>query len=154
MNENLSFTNDFQSICALIIHLGTHEKWQSRTAREIAGSLAMDREEVERILLTYPCFFRESTNRKEGQRLFTVHLRYTRRKKDPITGEHIAEPLTAEEIGILINILMQMVSIEKQESQFFTELKESNKKNNQTTFIAILVACISALTTLISAVLK
>ncbi len=99
------FTDDFQMICALITHLGSHEKWQSRTSSEIGGSLAMPPQEVERVLIAFPCFFRESTNHKNGQRLFTVHLRYARRKVDQNTGSHMSEPMNPQEIGILINLL-------------------------------------------------
>lgn len=154
MNLDTPFTHDFQILCALITHLGSHERWQSRTSSEIAGSLAMSKSEVERVLISYPCFFRESSNRKNGERLFTVHLRYARRKKDPNTGSHVSEPLTPEEIGILINALIQMVSIETQESRFSRELRESSRRNQLTTLVAILVACISAFTTLIAAILK
>ncbi len=148
------FSNDFQILCALITHLGSHEKWQSRTASEIGGSLAMPPKEVERVLIAFPCFFRESTNRRNGERLFTVHLRYARRKIDENTGSHVSEPMNPEEIGILITLLIQMVSIEKQESQFVIEMRESNRSNAHSVLVAITIALISAITSLVVALMK
>ncbi|ACM20087.1 hypothetical protein Geob_1729 [Geotalea daltonii FRC-32] len=148
------FTDDFQMLCALITHLGSHEKWQSRTPSEIGGSLAMPPAEVERVLAAFPCFFRESTNRKNGERLFTVHLRYARRKKDPVSGDNVSEPMTPEEIGLLMTLLTQMVSLEKQESQFVVEMRENNKSHARTVTTAIIVAVISALASLLVALLK
>lgn len=148
------FTDDFQMLCALITHLGSHEKWQSRTPSEIGGSLAKPPKEVERVLAAFPCFFRESTNRKNGERLFTVHLRYARRKIDPTTGSHVSEPMNPEEIGILISLLTQMVSLEKQESQFVIEMRENNKSHAQGVSVAIIVALISAIASLVVAIMK
>lgn len=148
------FTDDFQMLCALITHLGSHEKWQSRTPAEIGGSLAMDPKEVERVLGAFPCFFRESANRKKGQRLFTVHLRYARRKKDPVTGSHVSEPMTPEEIGILIDLLTQMVSIETQESQFVVEMRENNRSHARSVWVAIAIALISSITSVVVSIIK
>ena len=152
--KSISFTEDFQVLCALITHLRAHEKWQSRTPSEIAGSLAMERVEIERVLGSYPCFFRESANRKNGERCFTVHLRYARRRKNPTTGSHESEPMIPEEIGMLINTLTQMVALEKEESHFVQELRENNKRHNLTNRMALSVALISTLSTLTVALLK
>ena len=64
--EQNNFTRDFHILTALICHLSTTH-WKSRTPSEIAGSLAMDRDEVKKVLLAYPGFFRESKNRKKGK---------------------------------------------------------------------------------------
>lgn len=152
--ESVSFTEDFQALCALITHLGAHEKWQSRTPSEIAGSLAMGRSEVERVLGSYPCFFRESANRKNGERCFTVHLRYARRRANPSTGSHESEPMTPEEIGMLINVLTQMVSLEREESHFMRELRDNSKRQTLTNLVALSVAVISAIAVLVAALLK
>jgi hypothetical protein len=149
-----SFSADFQILCALITHLGAHERWQSRTPSEIAGSLAMDRHEIERVLGAYPCFFRESANRKNGERCFTVHLRYARRHTHPVTGAHESLPLTPEEIGMLINTLTQMVSIEREESRFVSELRDNNRRQTLTNLVALSVAVISAIAVLVAAMLK
>lgn len=154
LNKSISFSEDFQIICALITHLGAHERWQSRTPSEIANSLAMERSEVERVLGSYPCFFRESANRKNKERCFTVHLRYARRKKNPISGAHESEPMTPEEIGILINTLTQMVGLEKEESQFLRELRSNNKRQTITNLVALTVAVIAAISALVAALLK
>ena len=155
MESSAPFTRDFQMLCALITHLGTHEKWQARSPSEIAGSLAMDASEVERVLGAYPCFFRESTNRNnQGERLFTVHLRYARRHTDPVTGAHVSLPMTPEEIGPVIETLMQMVSIESQESLFARELRQSNRRLMVTTSVALIAAVLSATATIIVSLLK
>ncbi|MFV9147085.1 hypothetical protein ABQ327_21610, partial [Enterobacter hormaechei] len=65
-NSVPSFTQDFHYLTALIQHLGAHEKWNSRTPRNIADSLGMDINEVERVLRSYPAFFRRSGNLREG----------------------------------------------------------------------------------------
>jgi len=149
------YTADFQMLCALITHLGTHERWQSRSASQVAGSLAMPVDEVERVLVSYPAFFRESTNRNaQGERLFTVHLRYARRVIDPTTKSHVALPLTPQEAGMLIGTVMQMVSIESQESHFVRDLRASNKRHAVTTLVAVLVALMSAAATIVVALMK
>jgi hypothetical protein len=146
------FSYDFQRICALITHLGAHEKWQSRPPSDIAFSLAMDKDEVSRVLNAFPCFFRKSGQKNNGEELFTVHLRYARRKE--VNGVKSSEPMNPEEIGILINILMQMVSIEKQESRFVIEMRENNKRHEMGISVAIIVALISAISSLMVAILK
>lgn len=153
-NRAVSFADDFQILCALITHLGAHEKWQSRTPSEIAGSLAMERSEVERVLGSYPCFFRESANRKNNERCFTVHLRYARRKISPTTGSHESEPMTPEEIGMLVSTLTQMVGLEKEESHFLRELRSNNKRQTFTNLVALAVAVIAAISALVVALLK
>jgi hypothetical protein len=149
------FSDDFQMLCALITHLGAHEKWQARSPSQVAGRLAMPQDEVERVLGSYPCFFRESTNKnKQGERLFTVHLRYARRVLDPETGSHVSQPMTSDEIGLLIDTLVKMVSMESQESRFVRELQQSNRRQFLTTLGAILVASLTTTATVLVALLK
>ena len=54
----LSFTEDFHYLAALIQHLGAHEKWNSRTPRNIADSLGLDMAEVSKrfYLITHHSF--------------------------------------------------------------------------------------------------
>lgn len=56
------FTQDFHYLTALIQHLGAHEKWNSRTPRNIPQSLGLELDVVKRVLENYPAFFRKSSN--------------------------------------------------------------------------------------------
>ncbi|TON64721.1 hypothetical protein CGH51_24580, partial [Vibrio parahaemolyticus] len=83
-----SFTNDFHCLVALIQHLGAHEKWNSRTPRNIADSIGLDVEDVENVLDGYPAFFRKSSNLSaQKEPLYSLHIRYARRVKKQIEGE-------------------------------------------------------------------
>ncbi|MCE9981450.1 hypothetical protein LZ656_03500 [Leclercia adecarboxylata] len=80
--NEVSFVRDFHYLTALIQHLGAHERWNSRTPRNIADSIGMEMGEIERVLISYPAFFRRSSNLStQGEPLFMIHLRYARRKK-------------------------------------------------------------------------
>lgn len=57
-----SFVRDFHYLTALLRHLGAHESWNSRTSRNFADSLGIDMQEVERVLASYPVFFRPTSN--------------------------------------------------------------------------------------------
>jgi muconolactone delta-isomerase len=57
-----SFVRDFHYLTALIRHLGAHERWNSRIPRNYADSLGMYMPEVERLLASYPTFFRRTSN--------------------------------------------------------------------------------------------
>jgi hypothetical protein len=161
------FSDNFHMLCALITHLGAYGKSDTRPVNEIAGSLDRNKEkaEIEQVLNDFPCFFRESSNHSGGARYFAVHLRYARRQETTENGRHekFATPMSPEEIGMLINVVMQMVTLEKQESQFTKELQENNvrfmtqleqdnkkftaeiRTQNRNIWIGIIAALISAI---------
>ena len=149
--DNNNFTRDFHILTALICHLSsTH--WRNRTPSEIAGSLAMDRGEVERTLLSYPGFFRESKNRKKetNERLFTVHLRYALRRRDPETNERISDPLTSEQITVMLNLLTEMITAESEERRLDKDIKVRKLNIKLTAIVAITSALIGLLAGLLS----
>ena len=122
--ENNNFTRDFHILTALICHLSaTH--WKSRTPSEIAGSLAMERSEVERILLAYSGFFRESKNKQEGtkEQMFTVHFRYVLRRRDHGTNASVSDPLTSEQIAVMLNLLTEMIAAESEERRLEKDIR-------------------------------
>lgn len=141
------FTNDFHYLTALIQHLGAHEKWNSRTPRNISQSLGMEFENVERVLASYPAFFRRSGNLSvQKEPLYTVHLRYARRHKNEDTGQHESPPIKPEELSMLLGLVTQMISVEGQDERLKAELKHNNFKM----WIAIGAAIISAITAVVT----
>ena len=150
--ENNNFTRDFHILTALICHLSaTH--WRSRTPSEIAGSLAMERNEVERVLLDYPGFFRESKNRKEAtkERMFTVHFRYALRRKNPETNKTVSDELTSEHISVMLNLLTEMITAESEERRLEKDIKVRKFNIKLTATVAIASAVIGLFAGLLSA---
>lgn len=126
---NFTFTKDFHYLSALIQHLGAHEKWNSRTPRNIADSIGLDMLEVERILTSYPSFFRKSSNlSSQKEPLFSLHLRYARRRKNPETGEREAPPISSSELSMLMDLVTKMINIEAENKRLDTESKHNNYK--------------------------
>lgn len=149
--ENNNFTRDFHLLTALICHLSaTH--WNSRTPSEIAGSLAIDRNEVLRVLRDYPGFFRESKNKKQGtsEQMFTVHLRYALRRKDPETNKAMSEALSSEHVTVMLNLLTQMIVSESEERRLEKDITIRKFNTKLTAFVAISSAVIGLLAGIIS----
>ena len=149
--ENNNFTRDFHILTALICHLSaTH--WKSRTPSEIAGSLAMKHDEVKRVLLGYPGFFRESKNRKEAtkERMFTVHFRYALRRKDPDTNRNVSEALSSENISVMLNLLTEMIAAESEERRLDKDIKIRKFNIKLTAMVAIASALIGLFAGLLS----
>jgi len=146
-----SFTRDFHVLTALICHLSTTH-WKSRTPSEMAGSLAMDRGEVQKVLLAYPGFFRESKNRKEGtkERMFTVHFRYALRRKDSETNQTTSEVLSPDQISVMLNLLTEMISAESEERRLEKDIKVRKFNIKLTAIVAIASALIGLLAGLLS----
>ena len=145
------FTNDFHYLTALIQHLGAHEKWNSRTPRNIAQSLSMEFKDVERVLASYPAFFRKSSNLSvQGEPLYTVHLRYARRQKNAETNQHDSPPIEPEEISMLLSLVTQMISVEGQDERLKAELKHNNFK----IWVAIIAAVISAMAAIVTSIIS
>lgn len=142
------FTHDFHYLAALIQHLGAHEKWNSRTPRNISQSLGMSFENIERVLSAYPAFFRKSSNlSSQNEPLYTVHLRYARRRKNENSGQYESPPITPEELSMLLGLVTQMISVEGQDERLKAELRQNNIK----IWIASGAAVASAVTAVIVA---
>lgn len=147
----VSFTNDFHYLTALIQHLGAHEKWNSRTPRNIADSLGLEISKVERILNEYPSFFRKSKNvSSQKEPLFALHLRYARRRKNADTGEREAPPVSSSELTMLMDLVTKMINIEAEDKRLATESKHNNFK----VWAAVIAAIISSAAAIIATIIK
>lgn len=148
---NISFTDDFHYLAALIQHLGAHEKWNSRTPRNISDSLGLDFNRVEAVLGNYPSFFRKSKNlSSQKEPLYTLHLRYARRTKNSETGQREAAPVNSSELTMLMDLVTKMINIEAEDKR----LNNENKHNNLKIWAAITVAFLSSGAAIITALLK
>jgi hypothetical protein len=148
---NVSFTEDFHYLTALIQHLGAHEKWNSRTPRNISDSLGLDLQEVEKVLDGYPSFFRKSNNlSSQKEPLYTLHLRYARRTKNAESGQREAAPVNSSELTMLMDLVTKMINIEAEDKRLNTE----NRHNGFKIWAAISVAFLSSGAAIITALLK
>ncbi|OXL38184.1 hypothetical protein CA284_19200 [Enterobacter mori] len=146
-----SFVRDFHYLTALIQHLGAHERWNSRTPRNIADSLGMDMQEVERVLASYPAFFRRSSNLiSQGEPLYMIHLRYARRRKNNETDARESPPVSAAEMGIMLDLVTKMIAVEEQNKRLSFEIKTNNLK----IWSALGLAFLSSATAIVTAFLK
>jgi len=153
MNKMLSFsfTEDFHYLTALIQHLGAHEKWNSRTPRNISDSLGLDFQIVEKVLDDYPSFFRKSKNLSaQNEPLYALHLRYARRKKNSETGQRECHPISSSELTMLMELVTKMISVETEDKRLTAE----NKHNNFKIWAAIAVAFLSSGAAIIAALAK
>lgn len=147
----VSFVRDFHYLTALIQHLGAHERWNSRTPRNIADSIGMDMGEIERVLISYPAFFRRSSNLSaQGEPLFMIHLRYARRKKNEETDARESPPISAAEMGIMLDLVTKMIAVEEQNKRLSFEIKSNNIK----IWSAMGLAFLSSVTAIVTALLK
>lgn len=147
----VSFVRDFHYLTALIQHLGAHERWNSRTPRNIADSIGMDMGEIERVLINYPAFFRRSSNLSaQGEPLFMIHLRYARRKKNEETDARESPPISAAEMGIMLDLVTKMIAVEEQNKRLSFEIKSNNIK----IWSAMGLAFLSSVTAIVTALLK
>lgn len=144
------FTQDFHYLTALIQHLGAHEKWNSRTPRNISQSLGLDLDIVERVLESYPAFFRKSSNlSSQNEPLYTIHLRYARRRRNLDTDQYESPAIQPDEISMLLSLVTQMIGVEGQDERLKSELRQNSFKM----WIAIVAAIISALTAIVTALI-
>ncbi|MFJ5317511.1 hypothetical protein [Pectobacterium versatile] len=149
--HSVSFVRDFHYLTAMIQHLGAHERWNSRTPRNIADSLGMDMAEVERVLTNYPAFFRRSSNLStQGEPLFMIHLRYARRRKNEETDARESPPISAAEMGIMLDLVTKMIAVEEQNKRLSFEIKSNNIK----IWSAMGLAFLSSVTAVVTALLR
>ena len=145
------YSDNFDTLVALITHLSSTHR-ASRTPTYISKNLSLEKSLVIKTLEEFPAFFRKSKKvstdqESEGDYFYTVHLRYSRRKLDKNeNGE--SQPLSADEITTLLNVVTSMVSQEQETSRTIMELKENYKslfKTNIATMVAAIVAAIGAI---------
>lgn len=151
LKSKVSFMDDFHYLTALIQHLGAHEKWNSRTPRNIADSLGMDMAEVERVLRAYPAFFRRSQNLStQGEPLFMIHLRYARRRRNAEDDSRESPPVEPAELSMMLDLVTKMIAVEEQGRRLSVDMKHNSLK----LWIAIALAGLSTITTLMTAFMK
>lgn len=150
-NSEKSFTHDFHYLSALVQHLGAHEKWNSRTPRNIADSIGLEKNEVERVLEQYPAFFRKSSNKSsQNEPLYSLHLRYARRKVNAETNQKEAAPVDSSELSMLLTLITNMIGLEAEDKRLKTEIKNNNTK----VWAAVIAAVVSSLAAIVTALVK
>lgn len=152
IQSTANYSRDFHTLGALITHLSaTH--WKNRTPSEIATSLAMEHSEVERVLLAYPCFFRQSKNLKPETKelLFTVHMRYALRRRDKNSNNY-DEPLSPEQMTIMFNLLAEMIRVEREDARLTLDINHRTSALKWTSAVALTVAILSSATALVVAI--
>lgn len=155
-----SYTEHYERLIALITHLGATDK-ASRTPTFISKDLGLIKNEVESTLKNFPAYFRESRNQSEdvksqGDKYFTLHLRYSRRNFDKKADES-SQPLLTEEINMLLGLVTHMLEQEQENSRTYSSLQQSYKNlegiNKITMFAAIGAAIIAAIGAIVAAVI-
>lgn len=148
------YTSNFDMLVALIVHLGATDR-ASRTPTFIAADLGFEKASVLQALERFPAFFRKSriTSTKDkslGDHFYTLHLRYSRRRLDDREdGE--SQPLSTDEIDMLISLVANMVEQEQENSRALQELQQSFKTLESTNKITMIAAILAAITAIIAA---
>ena len=146
-----TYSESFDLLISLICHLGSTDK-ASRTPTFVASDLSFEKSEVLYVLDNFPAFFRKSkktsnNDKSKGDNFYTLHLRYSRRNIDN-EDEGESQPLTINEIDMLINLVTHMVSQEQENSRALNELQQSYhnlEATNKITMAAAIVAAIGAI---------
>ena len=132
----IKYTKNFSTVVALITHLGATNR-RSRTPTFIGTDLGLDKQDVVSVLRLFPSVFRESKNvptkeDSKGDHFYTLHLRYSRRTDDDEKSGQ-SEPLSTDEIGMLLDLVAHMTHQEQQQ------------RTNMFSMLAAIVASASAL---------
>jgi len=155
------YSDNFDVIVALITHLGATHK-ASRTPTFAAKDLGFNKLKVQSVLDQFPTFFRKSQNvsKKEktlGDHFYTLHLRYSRRALDD-DENGASQPLSTEEVDMLLRLVTHMVEQEQENSRAFRELEQSYRNlvasSKWTMIAAIAAAVISAIGAVIAVAMK
>lgn len=146
------YTDNFDTLVALIIHLSNTD-FESRTVPPMAKDLSLDVQKVRKVVEQFPAFFRKSKRTdSKGEHFYTVHLRYSRRKRD---GENVrTEPLKPEELSSLLDLISKMVANENEMSRLYLDLQQRNRTLLRTNIITMVAALIAAGTAIATAFLK
>lgn len=145
---NHPYTNYFDTLVALVTHLSSTNS-ESRTVSKMAQSLGLESEEVRDVVTKFPAFFRESrTESQEGEKFYTVHLRYSRRYNKQ--GEKVpTEPLSPEELTTLLDLISKMVAQEYETSRLQLDMNERNRHLFWTSLITMFAAITAAVVAII-----
>ena len=145
---NQPYTAYFDSLVALVTHLSSTNS-ESRTVPNMARSLGLKPETVRGVVTNFPAFFRESrTESEEGEKFYTVHLRYARRYNKE--GERVdTEPLSPAELTTLLDLISKMVAQEYETSRMQLDMRERNRHLFWTSLITMFAAITAAVVAII-----
>jgi hypothetical protein len=145
---NQPYTNYFNTLVALVTHLSSTNS-ESRTVPNMARSLGLAPEEVRGVVTKFPAFFRQSrTESEDGERYYTVHLRYARRYNKQ--GEQVpTEPLSPQELTTLLDLISKMVAQEYETSRLHLDMRGRNRQLFWTSLITMLAAITAAVVAII-----
>ena len=145
---NQPYTAYFDSLVALVTHLSS-TKSESRTVPNMARSLGLKPETVRGVVTKFPAFFRESrTEGEDGEKFYTVHLRYARRYNKE--GERVdTEPLSPGELTTLLDLISKMVAQEYETSRLQLDMRERNRNLFWTSLITMFAAITAAVVAII-----
>jgi hypothetical protein len=157
---NKLYIENYNMLIALITHLGATDK-ASRTPTSIANDLRFEKDKLLFTLDNFPAYFRKSKktsdkDKSQGDHFFTLHLRYSRRKLDK-SAEGESQPLSTEEINMLLGLVTHMLEQEQENSRVYKNLEQSYRNlentNKITMFAAIGAAVIAGISAVVAAVL-
>ena len=144
---NQPYTAYFDSLVALVTHLSS-TKSESRTVPNMARSLGLKPDTVRSVVTQFPAFFRESRTESEGEKFYTVHLRYARRYNKE--GERVdTEPLSPGELTTLLDLISKMVAQEYETSRLQLDMRERNRNLFWTSLITMFAAITAAVVAII-----
>jgi len=142
------YTKYFNTLVALVTHLSSINA-ESRTVANMSRDLALEADEVMGVVTRFPAFFRQSrTASEEGERFYTVHLRYARRY-DRDGKRSATQPLSPEELTTLLDLISKMVAQEYETSRLYLDMKERNRNLFWTSLITMFAAITAAVVAII-----
>ena len=148
----MRYTENFDLLVALITHLSS-TSYKSRTPSNVARALEFKHADVERVLASFPAFFRKSKRTKDGEHYYTVHLRYARRERENEEGGE-SQPLEPPELTALIDLVLHMTAQEQENSRQQIELQARYRFLRNTNFVTLGVAILAAVAAIVAAILS
>jgi hypothetical protein len=151
-SENQPYTKHFDTLVALVTHL-SNTQYISRTPQGIADALGLKRNEVQKVLDTFPGFFRRSRNKhSSGEHYYTVHLRHARRSLDS-NQERDSAPLRPEETQALFSLISIMVAQENETARLYFQKEAEYGNLRRTLLITVVLGIVSAIAAIMAAVI-
>jgi hypothetical protein len=145
------YTDNFDVLVAVLTHLANTDA-ESRTVTNMARDLGFEEQQVRTVVQNFTGIFRKSRPDHEGKTFYTVHMRYARRKRE---GERVpTEPLTAEELASLFDLVSNMVARENEMSKLHVELTQRNRTLLWTNIVTMVAALLAALIAILTALMK
>jgi hypothetical protein len=142
MSDRQKFTENFDTLVALITNLPLDSNHDSRTAPQVAKVLHLDPAEVAAVFDAFPCFFRRSikTEPGSGEYYFSIHARYARRLPKSPDGHRPPTPtLEHDELSSIFELVIDMVKNESQRA----DLHQKTQTLYVTTVVTMIAAAIA-----------